>query len=121
MAAPSIGGTALTINANHSKCGGSYHFHRAPSRYAGSGAHYLGGEQWAEWTWKALSITDFNTLRTRWQSNPTAFELWSDDEKATAVSFTSGAMFEPVHGECVNNSYFADVKIEFHGLIPLQA
>lgn len=121
MASPSIGGSALSIATEHVKCGGAFHFHRQQQSVAGSGSRFSHGEQWAEWDWKALTIADFNTLRTAWGTNPTAFELWSDDEKATAVSFTTGTMLEPTHGEIYGNGHFLDVHVEFRGLLPLVA
>ena len=120
MASPNIGGTVLGPFFDRAHCGGLYRFHRQEERISGDGTAYRCGEQWAEWDWATLSIADFNTLRTRWQAAPSGFGLWSDDEKATAVSFTSGVMLEPKHGARVGSEYFADVHVEFHQLAPLQ-
>lgn len=121
MASPSIGGAALGPFFDRTHCGGRYQFHRQQTRLSGEAGLIHFGEQWAEWDWNQLSIADFNTLRTLWQAEPGTFGLWSDDEKATAVSFTSGAMLEPKHGQRLGSEYFESVHVEFRMLMPLQA
>jgi len=117
MAAPSIGGVAFGSTMGV-KGGGRITPHWQDERVAADGSIYRAGEQWLEWDWPALLVSDYDYLVTRYEALPSTFELFDDDTRGTAVSFTSGGMKKPTSGGTFGGKYYRDVHVEFRSLMP---
>jgi hypothetical protein len=117
MAAPTIGGTGFpaTMKTNG---GGRIIPHWQEDRVAADGTLYRAGEQWLEWTWEALTVSDYTFLLTRYAAAPTAFVLFTDDDRATNATFTSGVMLKPQNGGTYKNGY-VKVTVQFRALMPI--
>lgn len=117
MAAPSIGGVAFpaTMKTNG---GGRITPHWQEDRVAADGTVYRAGEQWLEWDWEALTTSDYTWLLTQYAALPAAFVLFTDDDRGTNATFTSGAMLKPVNGGTYKSGY-VKVRVVFHSLMPI--
>lgn len=118
MAAPSIGGTSIPTSFGY-RGGGKITPHWQEDKLAADGSIYRAGEQWLEWDWPALTIAEYDWLVTQYEALPSSFELYEDDTRATAATFTSGGMKKPTSGGTFGNAYYRDVHVEFRALMPL--
>jgi hypothetical protein len=114
-----IGNTNFTTGGQFGSNGrGVVAFHFQQERDNGAGGLVKFGEQWLEWNWAALSLTEWAFLLTCYAANPTTFGLPIYDTDRTPVAFTSGNMHQPVHNGIIGNNYVAQVHVEFHDLMP---
>lgn len=98
--------------------GGRIMPHWQEDRVAADGTVYRVGEQWLEWTWEALSTSDYTWLLTQYAALPAAFVLFTDDDRGTNATFTSGAMLKPQNGGTYKNGY-VKVAVQFRVLMPI--
>ena len=123
MTAPSVGGVAVpeTLASNGTYGGGRYTFRYQEEVQAADGTLYRRGPQGAEWTWAGMGSTEWAWWQTQYQRGTAmTFELWADDTRNTALSFTSGWLRRPEH-EYIEAGLYRNVKITITHLLPLQA
>ena len=121
MTAPTIGGSAVptTLASNGVYGGGQYKFLRQEERQAADGSLYYAGLQSAEWTWVGMGSVEYDWWRTQWQRG-TAMpcELWQDDTRRAAVSFSSARLLRPEH-KYIEAGLYREVTIKLTHLLPL--
>ena len=116
MTAPTVGGSAVPLTTSQ----GYYTFNRQPIRNAGSGKPYGAGMQSVEWNFVLMGSTEWAWWWTQYnRGTAMAFELWKDDTRNTAITFSSGWLQRPEHGG-VEANYYKDVKITITSLMPTQ-
>ena len=117
VSAPSI--ATVPFNASMGRMGGGRITpHWQEERLAADGSVFRTGEQWLEWNWEALNATDYNWLLARYAALPAAFVLFTDDDRLTNATFTSGGMLKPTNGGTYQHGY-VKVHVEFRMLMPI--
>ena len=121
MTSPTIGGSAVptTLASNGAYGGGQYKFVRQAERQSADGSLYYTGVQSVEWTWVGMGSVEYDWWRTQWaRGTAMTCELWQDDTRRTAQTFSSGYLLRPEH-KYVEAGIYREVTINFTHLLPL--